>query len=341
MNEHQPQEIPTIVYPDPSHKSGKLIRTILFFAVIIAILVTIGSYGYHLKQAKEVPQSPIADTFITDKATILANFSYNGKPVHPNCVFNPDNTNINGINGEYLPQNVTVDSSFNFNLAQCSTPIGGEYDEVTHSYTFPDENNSSTGFVQYDPILQKGNIFVLKVTSSGGGSGVFDDIEVLRKEGDMILNLGYIGAIMSGDRCNGGIDNVAADTHGVLSYEQSLTPFMIVSIGDPTTKVKPYEGLEDSASSCVGLAHYTYMFDSQKAQLQNISIGSDSASYETASSMNTYGKILDQKGWTDQYKYQSCFNKVYNSYIDQDKTSLDQAGITQFAADFMKACVKK
>ena len=50
--------------------------------------------------------------------------------------------------------------------------------------------------------------------------------------------------------------------------------------------------------------------------------------------------VADEKGRTERFRYQSCFNRIYNAYLAEGKTALTPKDVDEFAARFRDECVK-
>ncbi|HSA95073.1 MAG TPA: hypothetical protein VLJ16_03425, partial [Acidobacteriota bacterium] len=50
---------------------------------------------------------------------------------------------------------------------------------------------------------------------------------------------------------------------------------------------------------------------------------------------------VDEKGKTDVLRYQSCFNRIYNSYLATGKTLLTPKDVDEFATRFRDECLPK
>lgn len=110
-------------------------------------------------------------------------------------------------------------------------------------------------------------------------------------------------------------------------YSRNLTPIDIIRLATAVKiDITAYEDLEASATSCFGLAHYKYNLADDKIEFMSVSLAEEKE---------------DEKEWTDRYRAQSCFNKIYNSYVKAKKTELSLTDLNEFAKKFKDECLKK
>ena len=176
----------------------------------------------------------------------------------------------------------------------------------------------SGGYFYYSYIGQSGDIDILSLQSSGGGSGHFTQLIGVRHGGHLVR---WVKDIAGGDRCNGGISDETI-AKGGLSFDQAITPYDLIALAAPGEHLKAYHDLEDSAASCIGSVHR---------------VGEDK--HWTGVSF-TDEERLDQKGWTDQYTYQACFNTVYREAVHSRHVELNHRGVIMFARAFAMRCLK-
>jgi hypothetical protein len=157
---------------------------------------------------------------------------------------------------------------------------------------------------------------LLFIESGGGGTGAFTQLVGVDRTANMLR---AVETVAGGDRCNGGIFH-AFVVGGRLSYEERITPFDLVSLAGTASKLVAYKDLEASASSCVADVHHT---DSQWVA---VTLANPA--------------LEDQKGWTGQYRYQPCFNRIYRGFVSRGETELDRRGVARFAAAFENSCMR-
>jgi len=165
--------------------------------------------------------------------------------------------------------------------------------------------------------------YILSVTFNEGEPSDIDNIILLQKSGTW---LGLVRAWIEGSACDGGItaQRIVNDT---FLYARELTPIRLLelAVGVPLT-LTANEDLESLSDSCAAAANYAYSLTEDR---------------ETLLSLRLYDEPLqDEKGRTERYRYQSCFNRIFNDYLSRGKTALLPKEIDEFAARFLDECVK-
>jgi hypothetical protein len=155
---------------------------------------------------------------------------------------------------------------------------------------------------------------LLFIEFGGGGTGQFSRLVGVDQNGSVLK---ATEEIAGGDRCNGGIDNAIVSRDG-LSYDERVTPFDLIALAGAASRLEAYKDLEASASSCVAVVHHL--------NKQWISVTLSNPDFQ------------DQTGWTEQYRYQPCFNRIYRGYVARGETRLDRVGVARFASTFEAAC---
>lgn len=83
------------------------------------------------------------------------------------------------------------------------------------------------------------------------GSGRFSELMGLKRKGDTLV---VAERVSGGDRCHGSLESaIISDTKLIVT--KRVTPRMVWDLTDEP-KTAAYDALEDSATSCVGLAKY-------------------------------------------------------------------------------------
>jgi hypothetical protein len=174
----------------------------------------------------------------------------------------------------------------------------------------------------YDYIGELNGVHILRFTRNTGGSGYFSMAVGVRREGDVLAREYVLGG---GDRCNGGIGNVAIEGGRVL-VDRLSTPadFLWLSGVDPHN-LEAYKDLEASAASCFASARY----DGEKL----VALIPDE---ETLKEL--VAPELDTE-WVNKYKYQACFNKFFIEESKKNKKwTPDQ--LKSFMETFNTQCVE-
>lgn len=174
------------------------------------------------------------------------------------------------------------------------------------------------GYFYYRYVGNADGIDVLLLQNSGGGSGHFTQLVGVKQDGHLVR---WVRDYAAGDRCNGGVSDEKV-SNGNLTFDQAITPYDLVDLAQPKTMLEAYKDLEASAASCIGVSHMA---------------GDDK--HWTGVSL-TEKDWADQTGWTDKYRYQACFNKLYRETISGGHDDLDRLGVIAFAQSFAKRCVQ-
>lgn len=175
------------------------------------------------------------------------------------------------------------------------------------------------GYFYYHYLGQSDGLDVIALETSGGGSGQFTELIGIRRSGHFIrLAKRYAG----GDRCNGGI-SAEKISNGKLTFDQAITPYDLIEMAHLNQGLKAYKDLEASAASCIGVSHMT----GDDAHWTGVSL--------------TESDWPDRDGWTDQYRYQACFNRLYRDTVSGGRGALDRKGVVTFARAFATRCVQR
>ena len=179
-------------------------------------------------------------------------------------------------------------------------------------------------------IAIRGDKFLISINSSGGGTGRFTRISWYQIKEDRLIESIIAG---EGDRCNGGIE-IDGIKNNLLYFSVSATPPDIIEIGAPGTVdsrkggvIRPYYDLESSAGSCFGNLNYTYDLNTETETLNDVDFNTDN--------------VNENSDWTNEYTYQSCFDEIYDSYINEKKTKLKLDELKIFTKRFFDECQVK
>jgi hypothetical protein len=223
-------------------------------------------------------------------------YRVDGKPVPASCL------------EAFADQDKSID------LAHCGNPkLKPKVQDDTVGYDIPEG-----GYFYYRYLGQADGVDVLYMENSGGGSGEFTILSGVQRDGHLVRKVRDYAA---GDRCNGGLSN-AAGSNGHLTFDQNLTPYDLIALANPKTRLDAYKDLEASATSCIAVSHMA---------------GDDK--HWTGVTL-TEDVLGDEQGWTSQYRYQACFNKLYNSWVKQGRDDMDRNGVMAFATAFASRCVQ-
>ena len=166
-------------------------------------------------------------------------------------------------------------------------------------------------------------LYILSVKFNADEPADVSNIVLLQKNGAW-LNL--VRVWTEGSACNGGVSNERIDKDNFL-YSRDLTPVDLLGLatGVPLS-LTPNEDLETTSESCSALANYVYDLTQDREDLLSVRL------YDEPEQ--------DEKGRTERYRYQSCFNRIFNDYLARGKTALTPKEVDEFAARFRDECVK-
>jgi hypothetical protein len=178
-------------------------------------------------------------------------------------------------------------------------------------------DTTDSGYFDYNYLGSIRGLDILFIDNGGGGSGQFSQLVGLKREGDM-LQLAQTFAY--GDRCNMSPLN-AKLRDGSLSYDLTTTPNELITLLGKEAALKDDGDLEDSAASCVALTHI------RDEKIVGVTL--------------TEKDLQDQAGWTEQFRYQSCFNAFYRKSVAAGQVDLTREELSAFTKGFLNACVTK
>ena len=166
------------------------------------------------------------------------------------------------------------------------------------------------------------DLYILSIIFNQGETADIDNILLLQKSGSW---LGVIRAWTEGSACNGGISNQRMEDDNFI-YTRELTPIDLLGLSLETSlDLTANQDLEATSESCFASANFSYSL---------------SQDVETLLSVRLYDEpVQDEKGKTEGYRYQSCFNRIYNDYVSRGKTALTPKEVEEFAARFKAECI--
>ncbi len=241
---------------------------------------------------------------------------YQGKPVDAMCVYkimgSGTNDRTTRLDDCLLPE--TVMSTDNRWAPDDQGFFGYEYNAE-------EAGMMGVPYTSYKPVgkLLNGD-FVIFNQESGGGTGIFDTIAVVRLTNN---TLSLKKVLTGGDRCNGGVFAVKAEGNDVF-YSVFMTPADIVNVISDKEIIVPYDDLESSAASCYAAANYKN---------------------DTLMGMTLLTDILDQNAksddeWVSQYRHQKCFNQYMGDYVAAFKPlDMDMTLAREFVSGFAVTCL--
>lgn len=237
-------------------------------------------------------------------ANIPADMMFDGKPIDSLCFNLQENTNTIDLQkcGAKSQNYVVKDQKDILNKKGYT------------GYNWQDPSTQAPGgYTYYKFFPTKDKKYWVYAINNGGGSGEFTGIFlVARKDANTLT----IENVASGDRCNGGIQDVSEKNHA-LTFSKNLTSYDLITLADKKLPdVKAYDDLASCAACCVAKAFYT--INDMNVKFTHVTLNTT--------------KVANMP---EQGKYAACFNKLLGS---QGK-SLTQAKLNQFTEQFSKTCV--
>jgi hypothetical protein len=245
---------------------------------------------------------------------VPGDFTFNGQAVHPAAV----SALYRSANGQ-------------INLADFKTKLEVSQWEDQPGWWITDfEEDPVSGrspFFAYaafaGPVSGGAETYILSITFNAGETADVDNIILLQKSGSW---LGLIRAWSEGSACNGGILAQRMDGENFL-YSRELTPLDLLELSsEASLGLNAHEDLEATSESCYAAANYVYSLTQDREDLVSVRL------YDEPKT--------DDKGLTDRFRYQSCFNRVFNAYLAEGKTALAPKEVDEFARRFRDECVK-
>ncbi len=165
-------------------------------------------------------------------------------------------------------------------------------------------------------------IYVLSVIFNQGETADVNNLVLLQKNGTW---LSLIRTWNEGSACNGGISNQRMVNDNFL-YSRELTPIDLLGLSAGLgLDLKTNEDLEATSESCFASANFVYNLTQDREDLVSVRLYDEPAQ--------------DEKGRTERYRYQSCFNRIFNDYVARGKTALTPKEVDEFAVRFKNECV--
>lgn len=192
---------------------------------------------------------------------------------------------------------------------------------IGYNWQDPELQGAMQGYSYYRYFKASNHQFWLYTVNSGGGSGDFTAINLVKRKNADSLE---VKTLKSGDRCNGGIQNVLSKENKLL-FSVNLTAYDLVALSKRLSKsVKAYDDLASCAVCCVAKAYYEVSANAAPI-LKFVDLG-----------QNRNIKELPEQG-----ARQACFNKLFVSFINTGVTRLNSDQLSLFVDKFNKLCVHK
>jgi len=246
-------------------------------------------------------------------ADIPGEFTFRGQAIHPAAI-------------SALYRSTTGQ----LNLAEFKTNLEARQWEDQPGWWATDfEEDIATGrspFFAYaafaGPLDGGAELYVLSITFNTGEPADVDNLVLLQKSGDWI---GLVRAWNEGSACNGGIISERIEGDDFL-YALDISSVGLLDLAlDVRLDLTANEDLEVTDESCVASANFVYNLTQDREDLISVRLYDEPA--------------IDEKGRTGQFRYQSCFNRIFNDYLERGKTALTPRELDEFAVGFRDECV--
>jgi hypothetical protein len=247
-------------------------------------------------------------------ADVPGEFTFHGQAIHPAA-----------ISALYRSANGQI------NLADFKTNLESRQWEDQPDWWVTDFEedplSQQTPFFAYaafaGPISGGAETYILSITFNAGTTADVDNLLLLQKNGSW---LGLIRAWNEGSACNGGILAQRMEGENFV-YSRELTPVDLLGLAlDVRLELSANEDLEATSESCYAAANYVYSLTQDREDLVSVRL------YDEPK--------MDEKGRTERFRYQSCFNRIFNAYLAEGKTALAPKEVDAFAQRFRDECVK-
>jgi len=166
-------------------------------------------------------------------------------------------------------------------------------------------------------------LYVLAIMFNKDETADVSNIVLLQKAGSL---LGLIRSWEEGSACDGGILNPSLEGDSFM-YARELTPSRLLGLAVGVgLEISPHQDLEDASESCYAAANFVYSLAQDREDLVSVRLYDE--------------PVQDEGGRTERFRYQSCFNRIFNDYLARGKTALLPKEVDEFAARFRDECVR-
>lgn len=250
-------------------------------------------------------------------------FTFHGATIHPAALFDL-----------YRSKEQRLDLA-----AYKSSLKYGEWDSQPGWFITEYEENLATGnkpfaayavFTNLDPFSPEAanqrELYIVSMTFDDGTQNEVDTLLLVEKQGSQLL---LLRAWPEGTGCNGSIGGERIEGDNFF-YTRELTPHSLLELTEPARRgafdLSPNEDIEAGVLHCVGVASYVYNFAEDRDTLTSVRFDEDKR--DTAPAR------------TAGYRFQACFNALYNSYLEQGRILLSPKDLDEFGRAFQEQCIK-
>jgi hypothetical protein len=246
-------------------------------------------------------------------ADIPGEFTFHGQAIHPAAI-----------------SSLYRSTTGQLNLAEFKTNLEARQWEDQPGWWATDfEEDIATGrspFFAYaafaGPLDGGAELYVLSITFNTGEPADVDNLVLIQKSGDWI---GLVRAWNEGSACNGGIISERIEGDNFL-YARDISPIGLLDLAlDVRLDLTANEDLEVTSETCAAAANFVYNLTQDREDLVSVRLYDEPA--------------VDEKGRTEGFRYQSCFNRIFNDYLARGKTALTPKEVDELAVRFRDECV--
>lgn len=253
-------------------------------------------------------------------ATLPEELMYNGSPISAGCM------DFIGDSSVYEPRNLA--NCVKSENALAKQAPGRQLDKDTIGYDYTADGKTHPVMSDYYRYIGKAKDgFIIYTENATGGSGYFTGIHIVNRKGDTIQ---LVRSIAGGDRCSGGLSDVAAEGSGV-SYNASMTPWSLVTRTLPE-KSEAYQFITSHVSggamSCIG--HFHYLDETLKsAEIDTENLAAlDTESEDPVKNCFKNELALTMAQWSTEKR----------ATLKEGKMTLTTEMIKEFSDHFIAAC---
>ncbi|WP_058478841.1 hypothetical protein [Legionella steigerwaltii] len=244
-------------------------------------------------------------------AAVPADLMFHNKPIDALCFFNMEGKEINLEQCGLAKDKYAV-------KGQNASLIAKGY--IGYNWQDPEYPGPAEGYSYYKFFNAGKNVYWLYTINSGGGTGDFTTLYKVKRKNTNTLE---IETLVGGDRCNGGVQDVAV-VNDHLNFSQNLTAYDLIALSkNASPQVKAYDDLAACAICCVAKAYYELNLNAQ-VQLNYVDLDS----------------VKEIQEMPEQGSLQPCFNQLFTSYVTAGKTKLKQNMLDELVAKFNQTCKK-
>lgn len=245
---------------------------------------------------------------------------YQDQPIDPLCFYQPESNQstvyLDKCGLKIMPNQKI--SNHNAKLIK-EGYVGADYvsEDAKGNTTY------SAGYSYYKVIGKVGDNYVISTINSGGGSGEFAAVLLVKRTGDRLVLNGLAG----GDRCNGGIASAKIEKSKLI-YTVNMTPYDFLALAKQNPhNLTAYQDLAACAACCVATATFVrdLAIEGSQAKLISVRLNEDYSGFAQANASNA----------------QACFDELVDEYIDTEKRNLTPEQLKQFVTEFNQRCEEK